>query len=55
MSIPQQLAAWLAETVSAYWGSVISTFGIYGDLIVLACLIGWYLDEEGEDTEEAAP
>lgn len=46
MSIPQQLAAWLAETVPAYWGSVISSFGIYGGIVVIACLAGWYFESK---------
>lgn len=46
MSILQQLAAWLADTVPAYWGSVIATYGFWGGLIVAACLVGWYFESK---------
>ena len=46
MSTPQQLAVWLAETVPAHWASIIATFGLYGGLIVIACLAGWYFESK---------
>lgn len=46
MSVPQQLAAWLAGTVPAHWASILSSFGIFGGLIIAACLAGWYLEHK---------
>ncbi|MCL7941187.1 hypothetical protein M8009_12915 [Halomonas sp. ATCH28] len=46
MSTPQQLAAWLADTIPAHWASIIASFGLFGGLIVAACLVGWYLESK---------
>lgn len=46
MSIPQQLAVWLADAVPGHWASVIASLGLFIGLIVLACLAGWYLESK---------